>query len=217
MESWFETAERIESIEPAICFLLHEDFEGEPLRSPKIPRHVPSLVRTTEALGNESELAKYYSEILRLARANRISFNEIRHYFWLRLWLGNPDAGVSISFPWYDTLSEIIRFIDAVTPYVDGQMFFDVDQSWELEMHGSRGDCFLRLRDPDEDETHATLCFSHEMLIGNLRPMQRHSVETIQVLSKLLDKDLWTDYVDWPTFLDEGVGKTAARRRWWIW
>ena len=153
MESWFADAKRITSLDAEICFLLQDDFyygpdsypevaerkEVEPLPSPQIERHVPSMVRSAEAVGHEEELAKYYREVIRVARKHRKSFNDIRQYFWMRFWLWNTDEEIHISFPWYDTYSEIDRFLTSVSGNSDGQLFWDADQGWELDVHALQG------------------------------------------------------------------------------
>lgn len=164
------------SLEAEVCFLLQNDFcsgrgsypagaEGkavEPLPSPDIERHMPTMVRTAEALGEEEELASYYCEVLRVARKHRNTFGEIRQYFWLRLWLWNDDEQVHIPFPWYDTYSEIARFLESLAQRSDGQVFWDVDQGRELEVHANAGEFFARHRNPDDDETYATVRLPRE-------------------------------------------------------
>ncbi len=138
-----KTVSSLETTEPQICFLIREDFYYGPDRHPevserklveklaalRIPREFPTIVRTTEAMGLESELAEYYWDVVSAANRHKKSFNSIREYFWMRLWLSNPKEEISsISFPWYDTLSEMRRFSDAVSLSKTGDLFWDADQ-----------------------------------------------------------------------------------------
>lgn len=203
MESWFADAKRISSLEAEDCFLLRDDFyfgpdsfphvserkEVEPLPSPTMSRHVSSMVRTSEAIGHENELADYYRAVLRVARSHNKSFDEILHYFWLRFWLWNTEQQVHISFPWYDTFSEIDRFFVDVSADSDGQVFWDADQGWELEIHCSNGEYFFRLRNPDDDETHAIVRLPFDGLHSVIQPLRTRTQSIIRSLSSAVGRD----------------------------
>jgi len=229
MESWFADAKEIATLDAEICFLLQDDFyfgpdsypevaerkEVEPLPAPNITRHVPSMVRCAEAVGHEEELANYYREVVRLARKHRKTFNDIRQYFWMRFWLWNSQEEVHISFPWYDTFSEIDQFIGSISNKTEGQIFWDADQGWELEMHASDGDFFVRLRNPDDDETYAVVRFSQRLLIEQLEPLRARTESIIGVLASAIGQDVWTSYVEWPSFFPPEATETKPSQPWW--
>lgn len=217
MESWFADATRVSSIEAEVCFLLQEDFYYgpdtfpevaeqkfvEPLPVPNIPREVPSMVRTSEAIGNETELVRYYSEVIRLGRKHRKQFHHISHYFWIRFWLWNTAEDVHIGFPWYDSYSEIQDFLNGVSAKEEGRIFWDMDQGWELEVHAAKNDFFARVRDPDSDEIHAVVCCPRDVLLYQLAELEGRTEALIAALSTSIRRDLWTSRVDWPTFLTD--------------
>ncbi len=229
MESWFSDAKRISSLEVEICFLLKDDFyygpdshpevserrEVEPLPRLSIPRLVPSMVRSSEATGHENELADYYRAVVRVAQSHRKTFNEIRQYFWLRLWLWNAEQKVHISFPWYDTYSEMDRFLTAVSSKSEGQVFWDADQCWELEMHVFDDELFARLRNPDDDETHALIRLPSQALLANIPPLRTRTESIIRYLSSAIGRDLWTSRIEWPEFCQPNIPKTHERPSWW--
>jgi hypothetical protein len=229
MESWFTEAKRISSLDAEVCFLLHEDFyfgpdsfpqvterkEVELLPSPAIQRHVPSMVRTSEAIGHENELADYYHAVLRVAASHQKTFNEIRQYFWLRFSLWNTEQQIHISFPWYDTYSEIDRFLTGVSGNSDGQVFWDADQGWELEFHASDGELFGRLRNPDDDETHAIVRLPTAALLSRIQPLRTRTESIIQTLSSAIGRDLWTNHVEWPEFCSPTISVPTDRQPWW--
>ena len=227
MEPWFAEAKRITSLDAKICFLLQHDFyygpdshpevverkEVEPLPSPNIARQAPSMVCSAEALGHEEELAHYYREVVRIARKHRQTFNAIRHYFWLRFWLWNSEQDVHIAFPWYDTFGEIEQILDSVAKTTEGQVFWDVDQGWELEMYSSEGELFTRLRDPDYDETHVVVRFPREMLLEQLQPVRTRTESIIRFLSSAIGQDVWTKHVEWPDFCPPDSTETGSNER----
>ena len=223
MEPWFAEAVPVESLKAEICFLIRPDFYFGPdrptdpsdlqklvvpLSIPKIPRATESMVRTVEAVGYESELVAYYEQIVRLAREHRRPFNSIRHHFWLRFWLWNEAQKIHISFPWYDSFSEIDRFMGAISRASDGLVDHDLEQGWEMEVHRQNDALFFRECDPDADETYLVASTSREKLVAELAGLRERVVGLIDHLSKSMGADVWTAYVrDEPTFRD--------KRSWW--
>jgi hypothetical protein len=216
MEDWFADAKHVTALEVESCFMLQEDFYYgpdsfpelnerklvEPLKQPGIHRHVPSLLRTSEAENNVEELARYYADVISLAKRHQLPFNHISHYFWMRFWIWNTAAEIHLSFPWYDTQSEIDGFIQSVIEKTDGQVFWDADQGWELEIHAFYDKHFARLRDPDSNETHAIVSYPGNALTGQLLSLQSRSRLIIERLTSIIGRDLWTRHVEWPEFLD---------------
>lgn len=174
--------------------------EAEHLVQPDIDRRVASMVRTSEAVGCEQELAAYYLNLIRIARKHGKTFNEIRHYFWLRFWLWNSEENVQIPFPWYDTFLEIRQFLDEVEQKTDGLVYCDADQGWELEIHAFGGELFLQFQNPDDDEVYARLRVPREKAIESFQALRGRAESTIHRLSNVIGRDLWTKYVDWPEF-----------------
>lgn len=216
MQNWFSDAKHVKTLEVETCFLLQQDFYYgpdthpeiverklvEPVEQPDFPRHVPSLVRTSEVEKHISKLGEYYSEIISLARKHKMSFNRVSHYFWMRFWIWNSDAEVHLSFPWYDTQSEIDAFINSVTDKTDGQVYWDADQGWELEIHASGANQYARLLNPDENEIQAIVSYPRHELVNQLNLLQKRSKMIINELTSIIGRDLWTSRIDWPDFLD---------------
>lgn len=223
MEPWFAEAVSVNSLKAEICFLISRDFYfgpdrpvdpsdlqrlTVPLSLPKIARVAESMVRSEEAVGHEAELVSYYEQIVRLARKHRRPFNSIRHYFWLRFWLWSDEQKIDISFPWYDSFSEIDRFIGAVSREGEGLVNLDGEQGWEMEVHVRGDDLYLRERDPDADETFLVVSSPRGRLIAELTGLRERTVGLIGHLSDAMGADVWTSYVrNEPTFRDT--------RAWW--
>jgi hypothetical protein len=210
MEPWCSEATRVSSLEAEICFLVQDDFYYGPDRlanledrqkflehlvPPDIPRLVPSIVRTSEALGNELKLAAYYEQIVCLARKHKLTFNSVRQYFWLRFWLWNPEQQLHISFPWYDSFSEIDRFLNNLAKAEDGLVDHDVEQGWEMEAYAHEGMLYIRQRDPDADETHLAICVPRQELVAQLGKLSGRTSKIIAHLASTVGADVWTSYV----------------------
>ena len=208
--TWFATARPVDRLEAEICFLIQPRFYFGPdrpavpadlqrltvsLSPPDVPRAVPSKVRTSEAVGHEAQLLAYYEQIVRLAREHRLPFNAIRHCFWLRFWLWNEAQDIRVSFPWYDSFSEIDRFMTAVSDGRSGLLDHDLDQGWEMEVHGDGDRLFIREGDPDGDEAHLAISVPRDALVQVLTALRARAVQVIGRLSDGLGADVWTSYV----------------------
>ena len=223
MEPWFAEANRIPSLEAEICFLIQDDFYygpdrfsdindrkklAEQLTPPNIARVVPSMVRTSEVLGNEQELVAYYEQVVNLARKHNRPFNSIRQYFWLRFWLWNTEENVLVSFPWYDSYSEIERILSALANVEEGLVDHDVDQGWEMEVHAHDSMLYIRQRDPDANETHLAVCVPRQTLLTQGAVLKDRTNIIIRGLTNALGTDVWTSYVRTePSF--------RIKRPWW--
>lgn len=192
MNEWHSQTAPVEKVEAEICFLLLEEFNGRPLELPSFPRLVRLLVRTSELTGNEESLASYYRQLLNLAQKERRPFNEVRHYFWLRLFFWNTDAGFTISFPWYDTYSEMLPILRRVMSGESGELFWDRDQCWEINVEAHAGRLYVREWDPDYEEIHMLANFPLQSLQALIPALMKRAEEQIARLSQLLGTDYWT-------------------------
>lgn len=206
--AWFSDAKSVSSLEAEVCFLLAESFYYGPdthpdiverklvekLPAPNIPLKVTSMVRVSEAIGYEQQLADYYTQVIRLARKHHMRFQRIRHYFWLRFWLWNNQEGIYISFPWYDSFSEIDRFLNALSKVEEGEVDYDMDQGWEMEVWAKNETLYIRQRDPDADEVHLAISVPRAALVSQIAPLRERTKKVISGLSQAVGSDVWTTY-----------------------
>ena len=231
MEPWFSDAKQVSTLDAEVCFLLRSDFDLgsdrpiedseranfiEHLVQPDIPRVVPSLVRTSEAIGHEAELAAYYKQVVESAIRHGMSFNSISHYFWLRLWFWNTKEDIHVSFPWDDSYSEIAYFLDRFISIEAGRVFFSGDQGWEIEVYAHENQLFIREWDPDDDEIHACVCVPRLEFIQHVKEMMERSIKVIEALSASLGEDVWTECVRTePVFMSKPEPVVTSRKVWW--
>lgn len=203
---WTAASVSLETMEIEVVFLLEPTFyTGDPndsaqlqdpryqvaLPIPSFPRVVESMARTAEVVGHEHELLAYYAEIVRRQRESRGDFNAISHYFWLRLWLWHPQREASISFPWYDTLSEMrtfFRWLDVE----DQRTFRDIDQGWELFGAKRDGRIHLRMTDGD-DEEYANISVPRIALSHAAQQVEDRAAAIVAYLSREIGFDAWTE------------------------
>ncbi|KRA51099.1 hypothetical protein ASD77_15860 [Pseudoxanthomonas sp. Root65] len=143
-----------------------------------------------------------------MARRHKRPFKSIRQYFWLRLWLWNSEHEVHISFPWYDSFSEIERYLATIVETDSGLIYHDMEQGWELQTYAQDGYLHFLEGDPDSDETHLAISVPRDALVHQVQELRHRTRTIIAQLSSVLGADVWTSYVrDEPTFKGE--------RRWW--
>ncbi len=211
MQPEFVEAKKIPSLESEVCFTIQESFYYGPdhfsdisdyeklvekLIPPNIQVVIPSMVRTSEALGHEQELAAYYQQVICMARFHKCQFNSIRQYFWMRLWLWNSDHDVHISFPWYDSFAEIDQFLSALIEVGSGSVFHDTDQGWEVQAHAIDDNVYLLQCDPDSEETLVAICVPRDELVAQVTVLRERAKFLVSKLSSILGADVWTSYVE---------------------
>lgn len=207
MQPWFSETRKIPSLQAEICFPIQKSLyygpEGLPatadrteytaaLHPPAIGSVLPSLVRTSEAFGQERELAAYYEQIVRLASLHRRPFSSIQQHFWLRFWLWNSEYEVHLTFPWYNSYREIDRYLHALVTTDTGLIDHDMDQGWELQSYAHEGTLYFLERDPDCDETRLAISVPRKALIEQVQTLRKRTEGILTRLSDLLGADVWS-------------------------
>lgn len=198
MESWFADARPIDSLEPEIAFHLRDEFHAapdrppEPLALPELPRASRLLARTSEAVGHEAELAAYYGQVAALARQHALKLHQVRQYFWMALRLDNEEAGIHLSFPWYDTFSSMDHFLVAVAGNDQGMVYDDQDQGWAVEVWAHNGTLYVRESNPDfDDEPGQAVALPRAALQARIAPLRERTAKLVAHLAKELGPDAW--------------------------
>lgn len=226
MEPWFSEAKSVAVLDSELCFLLKDDFYFGPdryvgkdrskfmhtLSLPNITRAQSFMISTAELAGHEHELAEYYEQVVASAIRHKLPFNSIRHYFWVRFSLWNTGEDVHISFPWYDSYSEIEHFMDALISVDSGLVHHDIDQGWEMEIYAHEGNIYIKQSDPETETTHICICVRRLELVLRLQQIMVRSRKSIQALAASLGQDVWTSYVR-----TEPVFMTEKKHLWQIW
>lgn len=128
----------------------------------------------------------------------------------------NTEYEVHISFPWYDTYSEIERFFQCVKCGEQGQIFFDSDQCWELEIYARSGEFFARQRDPDNEDSNAIMVrFASQPLLNQIQEVCVRTASIIERLSTAIGRDVWTKPDEWPNFDSPKDVSVPTKRPWW--
>jgi hypothetical protein len=212
--AWIEKSKNIDGLELEVCFQLqdsfyigdpnsHEQLQDEKYREamalPSFERVVPTMARTSEAIENTNELASYYKNIIEKSVALEKPFNDIRQYFWLRLWFWNTEEDVHISFPWYDSLSEMQQFFSWLKGN-PGEPYIDIDQGWQVDAVRVGENLHIRQIDPDYDEEYSNVLLPFEIFVQKANEVENRTQQIISSLSKELGIDVWSKYLNEASF-----------------
>ncbi|WP_448570041.1 hypothetical protein [Thalassotalea ganghwensis] len=214
---WINKSKNIDSLDLEVCFQLQEHFYigdpnnleqiqddnyQEPLQLPAFERVVPTIARTSEAIENTDKLASYYKDVVEKSAELSKPFNEIRQYFWLRLWFWNTEEDVHISFPWYDSLSEMQQFFSWLNDN-NVEPFIDADQGWQIDAVRVGENIHIRQTDPDYDEEHVNISLPYEKFLKEALKVEKRAQHIITNLSKELGVDVWSKYLQDANFGSE--------------
>lgn len=213
-QNWKTNSKPIEKLNIEIGFILQHDFytgdpnsheqlsdpkNREPLSLPSFPRENSKLAFTSEAIGNEEELISYYRQVVERAFLIGRSFNEIRSYFWLRLYVWDKEAGLSVSFPWYDSLTEIQNFTRWLASPT-AEAFSAIEQGWQVDAVRDSGFLYLRELDPDGDEEYNNSKVAIGTISMSAFEVEARAIKIVERLSEGLGTDVWSKYLRDTTF-----------------
>lgn len=231
MESWFSDAKPIDSVEIDVFFLLRDNLYSDldldearrrsryKLELPSFDRKTPGAARTIEIVGHESSLAAYYRQVLEVAGRHGLLLKEITNLFWLRLSIWDPVAQVTVSFPWYDTYAEMVPLFERMNRDVEGEVFSDIDQGWEIEVHTFGTDLLIRERDPETETVYYAIRFPKLKLLEQIPALRERTEALISSLSQEVGVDPWTRRLDHDSLMlpaSSFVPKTKPRwKLWW--
>jgi len=209
VEPWFESTRLVERATVEIAFLLaptlyygpdshpavSERKEVEPLRIPQFERAQPSVATSHEALGHIDELVAYYRDVILKANKHRLPFERVRSHFWLRLGVFNSEENLHLSFPWYDTISEMEPILQSFAdPGVEGELFWDRDQCWELQVIAQGQLLYIREWDPDYEETHVLAKIPRGALAVASADALKRARLIVSELARGVGVDVWTKH-----------------------
>ncbi|GAB1858632.1 hypothetical protein MHTCC0001_34720 [Flavobacteriaceae bacterium MHTCC 0001] len=209
MENWTNSSKLTTDLESEICYQISNSFFiGNPndpnqfqntdlnvaIKLPQIDRKVKEIVTTKEVFGNEVQLSEYYKSIIELKEKHNKSYREVHHLFWLRLWILNSKEKIYISFPWYDTINEFKRFFRIFDENKTGQIFYDIDQGWQLEILADNHFYYIRQTNPDDSDLIIQNIKTDKVSLKNsIKKLEENINSQIEKLTNLIGIDLWTD------------------------
>lgn len=234
-QSWKDSSKQIEKLNIEICFLLQSDFYIgdpnsheqitdpkylEPLSLPNFARAAEKSATTAEVFGNEEQLVSYYRQIVERGASIGRGFNELRSYFWLRLCMWNEVEGISISFPWYDSLTEIQRFTSWLACSQE-EAFWDIEQGWQVDAVQALGFLHIRELEPDSDESYDNVKVALSDIAASAKLVESRAQVIIERLSEGLGGDVWSKYVkeaafgtsDWQP--NNSINRTPKKQGFW--
>ncbi len=206
---WHDSAPLVEDAAVEIKFRLNAHFdyapeygaqdprELEPLSMPMFPRAAERCVTTLEAEPHVDQLIRYYADIFRLIEKHAKFFHgqslyHQRSYFSLWLLIENPSRRFAVEFG--DTcLSRMERVILALSrPPPSGEVYFDRDQCWEVEINAHDGMLYIRESDPDDQKVYNVGKMPLLSLAASSTAAWTRARKIVACLTAALGLDVWT-------------------------
>ena len=201
--SWLPEAIPVEDSVVDIGFLVQESFyygpengfspqQWQELREavyqPSIKKS-GNFILSADVLGKESELAAHYKDVAAKALAHRRSLKNSSH-FWNRPVVYSTDKFV-LSFPWHDKFCEGKRLLGALANGT-GEVLWDRDQGWELEVHRVGDSLYAREGDPDDHVIYYTVKLPYEPIKTQIEALLPRVESLIAFLAREVGQDYWS-------------------------
>jgi hypothetical protein len=212
---WIADTSPVESVSVDVGFYVSEDFYygdqndpialqsgkwRKPLYKPAVKSAGPWVLISSGDLV-VSELVLYYEDVLSKVQRHRLNLLKYLHYFWMRPFL-IYDAN-TVTFPWYGTSTEADRLLSTIQGAVEGEVFFDCDQCWEIDMYALNRRLHIREWDPDYQEEHLRINCPLESLQRQCREMRLKTNNVLDELKTALGDDFWSDETHRPSWVTE--------------
>ena len=172
---------------------LNDPSYRQPIILPDIPRAADLLLGAREVIGSEAELIRYYQDILQHAQQIGRSCYEIRHYFWMRLWLWHPEMDIYLPFPWYDTHAPMQNLFAHIRA---GESYQDVEQDWNLSVSHEADATIIVVGSGYDAADKTGVSIANDYLIQQINQCEQRTQSIIQALSEALGADVWSTYLE---------------------
>ncbi len=161
----------------------------EKLYQPNL-RKSGSFVLSADIDGKEDELFAYYKDLKSKALAHRKSLDKSTE-FWNRPVIYTPDA-FYLSFCWHDRFREGKSLLHALLADDDGEVFADIDQGWQLDIHLHEGILYALQGDPDKGTVDYNVKFAHAPIKDQVAQLLPRIEKLIADLTAQFGTDYWT-------------------------
>ncbi len=208
-KTWLERSQPIEHLNTEYCFELNNIFYRsdpenndqlsdtachEPLNLPSFNRQSNDTAQSNEAIDHIDELASYYKSIVEKATASNRNFNDIRHYFYVRLSLWNSEEKTCFSFPCYSNISGIQRFMDWLDFNHKHGFYTELIQNSKFEAIRSDETLHIRNSNPATEEEISNISVPFEAFTDEAFKAEARARKIAAELSRSLGVDVWSHY-----------------------
>lgn len=184
---WCNRSYQLSNLNAEIVYLLntHIDLTNETftLKLPDFPRAVVDQVTTLEALDNLNSLHEYYRQIHQIKKRENLNAEQVRHYFWARLYFWHCEVDKAVSFPWYDDLDDMKQFMSWLRYGSNTINFYDMDQGWQMNAHVSDGILYIMQANDQGDEL-SNLAVPYQVFVEMINTIELRAAKVNYALTK---------------------------------
>ncbi len=206
-QHYISEAEYIPDLKLDMAFIVRDDFyygdendftqeewiaKREPLLKPGIPLFGKNYLLSSEVLGKEEQLQAYYESVVAVANKYEKKLLAGNSYFWIRPIVYSSDGG-TINFPWYDTLTDALPFLNALQGKEEGCVFSDMDQGWHLDVFLDKENICFVFGSLDDPEPYWVVSTNRPVMAKSVEDIKQRVKQQIAALSPSFGYDFWTE------------------------
>jgi len=208
MMDWMKNAVAVDNVEIDIGFNIRPSFYFGPsggtfakefehlhekIYQPKITLN-EGCVLSRHVMGFESELIKYYRDVIRLSQKHEKRLLDCDPHFWLFPFMYST-LDFPISFPRYDHFDECEYVFKALMSETEGEIFDDEDQGWELHIYLQDGKLYFHQSDPQDSEQSQIQVVVQQFPKSELSKRLEQTQQIINTLIKEFGFDRWSRHI----------------------
>lgn len=203
MDDWKQSAVLQKNVRIDIGFMVSESFyfgsdngftptQYEEMR---VPLYQPQLMKSggfilySDIESNEEELIKHYADVVEKYKKYKKDISKST-LFWNRPVIFNSEF--IISFPWHDKFRDGMNVLNNLTSTKDGEIYWDADQGWKLEISARDEFMYAREWDPDYEEIYCQVKFDRVNMSQQAASLISEVSGLIEKMTKALGNDYWT-------------------------
>ncbi len=97
-----------------------------------------------------------------------------------------------ISCAWHDTVEEALSLLNAIVSPGDGELYYDIDQGWELQVLADQSKVQIKQADPDSGTVQAYFQCDRHALATQAQAANQNLCEMVSWLSSKLGGNYWS-------------------------
>ena len=209
MRDWMKDAVTIDNVEIDIGFNIWpsvyygpsggssaKEYEHlhEPIYQPKITLikgHSIKRALSRHVIDFESELIKYYRDLIRLSQKHEKRLYKGTPEFHLCPYFYKP-IDFPVDFYLFDYFSDCEYLFKALLSEEEGEIFFDQDQSWEMHIYLHDGKLYFHQSDPDDATQPAMQIVVKKFDSSELLLRLKQTQQIINILIREFGFDRWS-------------------------
>ncbi len=191
-----ENAEKINNFEFEIYFNVYENYlygRNENHSEKLVIPFENKITNSNLVYDNIELLIKYYEDVI--STAKKYNQSAEKFYFRINPYILDKDTNkILVGFPWYSTFEECKHLFSQLKQNKEGNIFYDIDQGWEVSIDNFTDNFSILEGDPDENITYCNIILDRKEVLKQIDFVEKRTEEIIQKLVAHFKTDYWSKY-----------------------